>query len=354
MASGRSALVIGATGVTGTPMTEELLVAGWPVYAVSRRTPMLRSGVPSRALTHIAVDISDAQAAAVALGRLTDVTHLFYCGNDPRPDVRLGLMRNVLDAVEPGSPKLANVHLMQGTKYYGCHLGPFKVPAQESDPRLSAGDFYYSEEDYVRSRSRGKSWTWTAVRPHSVCGHARGNPMNLAVVLGIYGSLMRALGNTFAFPASAACFDARFNVADSALLARSAIWCSTTPECGNEVFNINNGDVFRWRDLWPRLADFFALEAAGPQAPRLPEFLAAHDTDWHRLVARHSLTPFPYERAPRWAQGDYRQPNSRFACEYDVVSDLSKARRYGYTEQIDSGAMFLRLFARLREERVIP
>ena len=354
MPAERAALVIGATGVTGTPTVEELLLAGWPVYAISRRLPMLRSGVPTAKLRHIALDLSHAAASESTLAGLGDVTHLFYCGNDPSPAVRLDLMRHVIGAVEAHAKGLVNVHLMQGTKYYGCHLGPFRVPARESDPRVPGADFYYSEEDLVRGRQRGRSWTWTAVRPHSVCGYARGNPLNLAVALAIYGTLQCALGGKWSFPASQACFDARFNVVDSELLARAAIWCSTTPACGNQAFNVNNGDVFRWRDIWPRLAPFFGLEADGPLPQRLPEFLGTHERTWRELSAPHRLAPFPYERIARWAQGDYQAPNSRFACEYDVVSDLSKARCSGFSEQIDSAAMFLRLFARLRAERVIP
>lgn len=349
-----TALVIGATGVTGTPMVEELLAAGWAVYGVSRRAPMLRAGVPTERLRHVPVDLTDAEASRSTLGRLTDVTHLFYCGNDPRPDVRLTLMQNVIDTVEAGAPGLANVHLLQGTKYYGCHLGPFKVPAAESDSRVPGADFYYSEEDCVRARQRGKRWTWSATRPHSVCGYARGNPLNLAVALGMYGSLQKALGGTFAFPGSQACFDARFNVADSELLARASIWAATTPGCGNQAFNINNGDVFRWHEIWPKLAVFFGLAPGGPQAQRLPEFFAAHEDAWRALERTHGLTPFPYERLARWTQGDYHPPHSRFACEYDVVSDLARARRHGFAEQVDSADMFLRLFARLRAERVIP
>jgi nucleoside-diphosphate-sugar epimerase len=349
-----TALVIGATGVTGTPMVEELLVAGWPVYAVSRRAPMLRAGVPTQRLRHIPVDLTDKAAAQNALSALVDVTHLYYCGNDPSPAVRLSLMQNVIDTVERSAPGLVNVHLLQGTKYYGCHLGPFKVPAQETDPRIAGADFYYSEEDCVRDRQRGKRWTWTATRPHSVCGYARGNPLNLAVALGMYGSLQKAIGGPFAFPASQACFDARFNVADSELLARASIWSSITPGCGNEAFNINNGDVFRWHEIWPKLAGFFGIEATGPQAQRLPEFFAAHESTWRDLEAAHGLVQFPYERLARWAQGDYHPPHSRFACEYDVVSDLGKARRHGFTEQVESAEMFLRMFARLRAERAIP
>ncbi|MPZ41974.1 MAG: NAD(P)H-binding protein [Betaproteobacteria bacterium] len=349
----RTALVIGATGVTGTPLTEELLAAGWPVYAVSRRAPMLRAGLDASRLRHIAVDLADPDACLRTLGRLNEVTHLFYCGNAPDSPTRLRLMSNVLDAVEQGSARLENVHLMQGTKYYGCHLGPFKVPARETDPRVPGADFYYSEEDCVRARARGKRWTWTAVRPHSVCGYARGNPLNLAVALGIYGSLARAAGESMAFPSTPACSEARFNVVDSELLARAAIWCSTTSACGNEAFNINNGDIFRWMDIWPSLAGFFDLDAAGPQAKRLPEYLAEHQGAWLRLSEADGLASFPYERIAAWAQGDYRAPSSRFACEYDVVSELSKARAFGFDEKVDTTRMFLRLFERLRAERVI-
>jgi nucleoside-diphosphate-sugar epimerase len=354
MAERNVALVIGGTGVTGTPMVEELLLAGWPVYAVSRRAPMLRIGVASGGLTHVGVDLTDSVACRQALEALHDVTHVFYCANDPSPAVRAKLMQDVLDAVEVGAPDLRNVHMMQGTKYYGCHLGKFKVPAQEDDPRIAGSDFYYSEEDDVKTRALGKRWSFTAVRPHSVCGHARGNPLNLAVVLGIYGSIQKAIGAPFAFPGSEACYNARFNVADSELLARSAIWCSTTPGCGNHVFNVNNGDVFRWRDIWPALAESFGLRATGPQSQRLPEFLAAHSATWQRLSSVHGLQPFPYERVARWAQGDYTAPNSRFACEYDVVSDLAKARSFGFTESINSAEMFVRMFGRLRRDRVIP
>ena len=349
----RTALVIGATGVTGTPLTEELLAAGWPVYSVSRRAPMLRAGVDTSRLHRIAVDLANADACASTLGRLDDVTHLFYCVNASDSATRLRLMRNVLDAVEQGGAPLENVHLMQGTKYYGCHLGAFKVPARETDARVAGADFYYSEEDSVRERAQGKRWTWTAARPHAVCGYARGNPLNLAVALGIYGSLKRAADEPLAFPSTPGCFEARFNVVDSELLARASIWCSTTPGCGNEAFNINNGDVFRWKDIWPALAEFFGLEAAGPQAQRLPEYLAEHAGAWQQLVQAHGLASFPYQRIAAWAQGDYRAPSSRFACEYDVVSDLSKARSRGFAEQVDTTRMFLRLFERLRAERVI-
>lgn len=43
-------------------------------------------------------------------------------------------------------------------------------------------------------------------------------------------------------------------VCDADLLAEAAIHCSTTPECANQAFNINNGDTFRWSEV--RLESF--------------------------------------------------------------------------------------------------
>ncbi len=43
----------------------------------------------------------------------------------------------------------------------------------------------------------------------------------------------------------------------------------------NACFNqISNGDVFRWRDLWPKIADCFELEVAQPMAVPLAKVLA--------------------------------------------------------------------------------
>ena len=349
------ALVVGVSGVTGTPLAEQLLhTRGWKVYGVSRRTPELDAATPQGAFTHIAVDLADAAATRSALGKCADVTHVFHCANEGSRDGRLAMITNVVDSLEACAANFANINLLQGTKYYGCHLGPFTTPAKETDPRVTGADFYYSEEDLVRARQAQKSWTWTAVRPHSVCGYAAGNPLNLVSAIGIYGSLLRELGQPFGFPGSARCFDSLFQAADAGLLARAAIHVSTTSGCANNAFNVNNGDYFRWRHLWPALAEFFRLPAAGPQPQSMEDFLRDKQPLWEAMTAKYGLKPFPYARAAKWAHGDYTPPHSRIACEYDVVSDLVKIRQHGFGEAVDSEEMFRRVLMRLRELRVIP
>ena len=126
------------------------------------------------------------------------------------------------------------------------------------------------------------------------------------------------------------------------------------PGCANQAFNITNGDVFRWKHLWPALAKFFRLEPAGPQPYSLAEFLADKQPLWDTMTAKHGLKPFPFERTSRFAKGDFSAPNSRLACEYDVITDTLKTRQCGFAECIDSEHMFLRMFDRFRREKVIP
>ena len=86
----------------------------------------------------------------------------------------------------------------------------------------------------------------------------------------------------------------------------------------------------------------------------MAEFLRDKRQLWDDMTAKHGLQPFPFDRAPGWAQGDYTPPHSRFACEYDLISDLVKIRQHGFCEVMDSEHMFLRILERLRAGKVIP
>ncbi len=347
------ALVLGAGGATGTPFCEQLITAGWTVYGISRRAPALRASAQPARFKHLPVDLEDADAMHAAIRAHPAITHVYHCANAGDANARLRMLTNLLDAVEAFAPDFRNLNLMQGMKYYGCHLGPFRTPAREDNSR-PCGDFYYEEADLVRRRQAGRPWTWTALRPHSVCGYAAGSPLNLAVVLALYGSLRRARKEPLRFPASAGCFRALFQVIDADLLARGAIHVSTTAACANAAFNIGNGDIFRWQNLWPAIAAWFGTEPAGPSAVPLADYFEQHAPTWQALAAKHGLRAFPFDRLPNWVRGDYTAPNSRFAAEHDIIADIVKLRRAGFCEAISSDAMFLRLFERYRAERIIP
>lgn len=54
----------------------------------------------------------------------------------------------------------------QRWRWYGVHIGNFKTPARENDPRHMPPNFYYDQQDLITRRQKGKQWTWSASRPY--------------------------------------------------------------------------------------------------------------------------------------------------------------------------------------------
>ena len=52
-----------------------------------------------------------------------------------------------------------------------------------------------------------------------------------------------------------------YQVTASEHFANAALWAANEPRCGREAFNITNGDYFRWKNLWPKLAAAFDMPA---------------------------------------------------------------------------------------------
>ena len=352
MAERKRALVVGATGVVGRNMLKHLLAIGdgWEVLAVSRRKPDVEGRYE-----HLAVDLLDRAAARAVLAEPRGVTHVFYSAYVERASwtetvpPNLAMLENLLDAVEPASPGLAHINLMQGTKWYGNHLGPFKTPAREDDPRHMPPNFYYDQQDLVSARQRGKRWTWSAARPHAICGFATGNPMNLVMVIAVYAAISKALGMPLRHPGTEANWRALYQCTDAELLARAMTWMATEPRCANEAFNITNGDLIRWENLWPRIARHFGMEV-GPRAAHPPGRDDARQGAGVGPAGGRARAPaIPYDQVAAWNFGDFV-----FSAGFDIISSMTKARRYGFHEVVDTEEMFLRLFDELRSARVIP
>ena len=347
----RTAVVAGATGVVGRYLLRHLLETGdWNVVALSRRRPDVAGE-----FRHVAVDLLDAADCRAKLSPLRDATHVFHAAfvqvADPVEHVarNAALFTNLVTAIEDAAPSLQHVHLVEGTKWYGSHLGPFLTPAREHHPRHAGANFYFDQHDWLKARQRGKAWTWSAVRPHAVCGFSVGSPMNLALALAVYGTLCRDLGLPFSHPGPAANFRALYQLTDSGLLARAITWMATNPQAANQAFNITNGDLIRWENLWPRLARFFEVETGEQRHFSLRDTLGDKAADWDRIVARHGLQPHAFHQVAGWGFADFV-----FGSTWDIVSDVGRARRAGFCETIDSERMLLDLLAGFRRNRVIP
>jgi len=350
--SERVALIPGTTGVVGRRVAEHLATEpGWRVLGIARRPP-----AQPRGYEVVALDLTDDTAVRAAAPAFASVTHIFHCGRYPHSKANaepiaenLAMLRNVVEACESVASPLAHVHLVQGSKYYGSELGPYKTPAKESDPRIATDNWYYAQEDWTMARARGKHWSWSSSRPHGICDHAPGIARSMAMVISVYAAIMKELGEPLHFPGTEANYRALYQCTDATLLARAMAWMGTEPRCAGEAFNVTNGDYIRWMHLWPRFAEFFGMRCGDVRTLKLAAAMPEKKPVWERIVARHGLVTTPYEQVALWPYGDFI-----FTPGYDIMSDTNKLRRYGFWETRDTGEMFLELFEQFRRDRAIP
>lgn len=344
------ALVVGANGVIGGNLIDHLLtLEDWDIVGLSRR-----GGLSAGRLRYVAVDLLDREATRDALSGLTQVTHIFYAAFQDRPSwaelvpPNLAMLVNVVDAIEPVATNLSHISLMQGYKVYGAHLGPFKTPARESDANHMPPEFNIDQQAFLERRQIGTDWTWSALRPSVVIGFGLGNPMNLAMVIAVYASMSKQLGLPLRFPGKPGAYDSLLEMTDAGLLARATVWAATTPSCANQALNITNGDLFRWSEMWPRIARYFELDVAPPLPMSLSTIMADKEPLWNDMVAGQGLANTPYADVSSWGFGD-----AVFSWNYDFFADGSKARRLGFHEHIDTAEMFFAVFDNLRKRRII-
>lgn len=346
------ALVAGGLGVIGRQLVTHLAaLPDWEPIGLSRRAPDADAGASAQ---YIAVDLLDPGDVRAKLGELRDVTHIFHAAYQEQPtphaltDVNLGMLRNLVEVVSDASPALQRVVLYQGAKYYGAHLGRFNTPAREDDPRHMPPNFYYDMQDWLLDAASGRSWDATILRPDVVCGFALGNPMNLSMLIAVYASISKELGLPLRFPGTATCYEKLAQVTDAAQLARGSVWAATAAQ-GGESYNLTNGDVFRWNQLWPAIAQYFDMPLAPPQTLNLRDQMADKGPLWAQMTKQYGLAPVPYEQVAAWAFGDFI-----FGCDWDVISSTTKIRQAGFHQVEDSTEMFLRLFDEFRARKAIP
>jgi nucleoside-diphosphate-sugar epimerase len=351
----RVALVVGATGIQGAAIAAQLVREGWTVYGLSR-TPRKQEGV-----IEIAADLLRPEALAKALEGVAP-THVFlatWLRQDTEAEnirVNAAMVRNLLDAARPAGT-VRHVALVTGLKHY---LGPFeaygkgvlpKTPFREEQGRLEVENFYYAQEDEVFAAAARDGFTWSVHRPHTVIGEAVGNAMNMGTTLAVYATICRETGRPFRFPGSAAQWNGLTDMTDARQLAAQVIWAAETPEARDQAFNIVNGDIFRWSWMWHRLADWFGIAAEdfdGVERP-LEQQMRDDAPVWARIAAEHGLAERDLARlaSPWHTDADLGRP-------IEVVTDMSKSRKLGFTGYQATDDAFFDLFERLRADRIIP
>jgi hypothetical protein len=303
------------------------------------------------------------------------------------------MLQNFLDALALNGVKLKRVLLPTGGKQYGVHLGPVKCPMEESDPWIEGPgrppNFYYTQQRILAAEGKKQGFDWVVTYPNDVVGVARGNFMNLSTALAVYAAVNKELTGELEFPGAESFYNRFDSFTYNKLHAEFSLWAILEPKCSNQGFNVNNGDVESWANMWPKLAKKFGLKIPSKQFDRptpdqsilkLAEVTPYEDVAstngmegktprgtvtqridlvkwsqkkevkeaWNKLAERDGLEKDVLEKATWGFLGFVLGRN------YDVVMSMSKARKYGWTGYIDSWESLEASFDELAKEKMIP
>jgi nucleoside-diphosphate-sugar epimerase len=364
MSSKRKILIAGASGLIGYGALKHFGGRDdWDVVAISRRSPLDRCGAE-----FLSVDLTNERQCREVFGAMSDVTHLVYAAlfekvstgmvkgwrERDQMETNLAMLSNLFEPLSSAARNLQHVSLLQGTKAYGAHVGAISIPARERSPRHRHENFYWLQEDYLREKQNDKRWSWTILRPQIVFGEAIGGNLNVIPALGVYAALRKEAGLSLSFPGGK---PGVAEAIDADLLAHSMEWAATNPACANEIFNITNGDVFTWTEVWPAIADAFGMQVGPPQPHSLREEMPPRAAEWAAVVRKYNL------RAPAdlssFVGGSFEFTDSVFAYGLNqtpppmLVSTI-KARQAGFQESIDTEDMFRKWIRRWQELRLLP
>ncbi|KAF2141185.1 uncharacterized protein K452DRAFT_271836 [Aplosporella prunicola CBS 121167] len=395
-----SAIVTGATGILGRGIVNELgsKPDEWSnVYALSRSK---KDSYPSNvhhnhldltsSAEQMAKDLKDIEAEYVFFAAYVDVGSA-----DENNRVNGDMFSNFLKTFEINGTvsKIKRIILVCGLKQYGVHLGNPKQPMEENDPWLPEppSNFYYRQQRTLHDFSKKHNTEWVVTYSNEVVGFAKGNYMNLASCLGLYAAVHTVLGNgkELPFPGSQAVYT-KFDVFTyTKLHAQFCRWAALEPRAGNAAFNVVNGDVESWQNLWPKLAARYNLTVPADQfsrpAPDASDYpmgdvaplsyfakelgVEGHTPPsrlqqridlerwskkpevrdaWATLARRHGLDEDAIEKAT-WGFAAFV-----LGRDYDLVANMSKARKLGWTGYADSWESFEEVFGELEDAKVLP
>jgi len=311
----------------------------------------------------ISCDILNAQDCESKLGHLNDVTHIFYviwvskATEEENCKYNRQMLQNLLN-VQNKNPNLRYFYLQTGTKHYGNWVGPQhgqKTPAREENKRLSIPMFYYDLEDVLFKENKGKNWTYNIARPPTIIGYTARTAMNLGVSLAVYATVLKECGEPLIFPYNKQAYHALREFADARLICRFIQWmlpdpCDPRKLVANEAFNIANGDYYRMKNLWPKLAKYFGMEAKLADKPTtVHEVMKGKEEVWDKVVQKYNLKKYRMQDLATW---DFM--HATLSREFDELTLVQKCVKAGFTDQINTKTMFHNFFDNLKYCGIIP
>jgi nucleoside-diphosphate-sugar epimerase len=348
-------VIVGASGLVGGNLSNFLRTHDeWQTLGVTHSSP-------SNTDENLNLDLREDSSVDLLAQRCGDATHLFFCSwmkqDSEAENARVNgtMLRNALRGFLV-SDAAKRITLVTGTKHY---VGPFgameaanaHTPFREDQPRLNADNFYYDLEDILFEEAEKRGISWSVIRPHTIIGFAIGNLMNMGSTIAAYASICRETGRPFVFPGVPEQYHGVVDITDARLLAKHLVWQCDNEATSGKAMNVVNGDFFRWKYMWPKIAAAFDLPAAeypGKATPLQDQMKDASDV-WEHLAKKHNLSEYNIDRVASWWHTDFD-----LGRDFEAFNDMTVSRTLGFDEYQQSEQSFLDLFEQLRSEKIIP
>ena len=159
--------------------------------------------------------------------------------------------------------------------------------------------------------------------------------MDLIPPLGVYAAILREQGRPLDYPGGAPRVS---QAVDVDLLARAIGWAGGAEAARNEAFNVTNGDVFTWENVWPAIADALDMKpgAAVPLSlvKEYPNWIAPWDT----LRRKHNLISPDLETfvGLSFQYADYSMRYGQTQPGPPSIVSTVKINQAGFTEMMDT------------------
>ena len=274
------------------------------------------------------------------------------------------ILSNAIKAVEATCPNFQFWTLQTGGKAYGVEFLDkgikYNPPLKESAPRIpepwASNVFYYAQYDTIKQLSEGKRWTFCEIRPDAIIGFVpQKNAMNLAQAIGLWLAMVTSfegIGTEVNFPGNEKAYKALHTDTSQDILAQFHVYASLNPEAVSmKSFNIADGDVVTWEQVWPCICHWFGLKGVGPDPSKKTgaEWVQEQKGQWGSWVKENRLKEGALE-ATSWEF----MSAIMGAITFDRQYDLSACREVGFQEKTETVKGYTRAFERMRVARIIP
>ncbi len=109
-----------------------------------------------------------------------------------------------------------------------------------------------------------------------------------------------------------------------------------------------------WQEIFRVVAEVFGMALAEPAPLRLAAAMPSQEALWQQIVQRHHLAPHSMEQliGASWQFADAVFGYGR--SPPDTVVSTVKARRFGFSDCVDTEEMFVRQLTELQALRILP